>query len=316
MKLTYRLINLTLVFTLILIVPNTNQTSAALVDLAQTLYIDENSDLSSFPGSGTDPSDPKRIENYKIDHAIVGSLGINIENIDLYVVIQDCEFYGDDSMIAIELRGIADQADNIVIKNNLFDHTGLWGIVSWDNNWLTFENNNVKSSFGVFLWITGQGNFSVVSDNRFTGGAGAAVALDGNLNAITDNLFQEHGTAALQVSGTNMLNLIADNTFYDSDPTAAVVLDDSVKPLGGSANFWSRNYYSNYAGTGDYLVDGVRGSIDRNPKTIPPVPTTTSVSENTGINFGISVPIITLGIVSTYRVVTLKKRKKLPNKRI
>src|SRR5664279_1907882 len=105
---------------------------SASLTTSTTITINGNSDLSTYPGSGT-ALDPKQIANLSIDGH--GGVGLAINNVDLYVSIYNCTIYN--SSTGIQIVG----SSNIIVdKNTINGAMGSHGIYL-DSSTATLDRN-------------------------------------------------------------------------------------------------------------------------------------------------------------------------------
>ncbi|MFX0103378.1 MAG: NosD domain-containing protein [Candidatus Hodarchaeota archaeon] len=162
-----------------------------------TIFINQNSGMQSFinkSGNGT-ALDPYIIENYTIDAGGSGT-GIEIRNVDLYLIIRNCTIFNSgsgsldsgiylyacsnitiinctiyDNSIGIFLYSGSD--DNAIIDNNISNNNGSSsngiGVRIEDSDYIKVERNRINNNGRYGLYLTGFSDHNELDLNSFAG---------------------------------------------------------------------------------------------------------------------------------------------------
>jgi len=166
--------------------PNPINTTSSLTPFAP---IDINSDLdfSAFNGSGS-VLDPYRIENLNITSA--SSVCIDIQNVDVYFVIQNCFLMTENLNGAIYISEVSDGKCQIL------------------NNWFVSSPHAIHISDTAYNQITG---------NNFTHIAFQNILLyNASLTSITSNTFISGGTGGAGINCDDCKSVIIVNNDFDN----------------------------------------------------------------------------------------------------
>ncbi|MCG3218593.1 MAG: right-handed parallel beta-helix repeat-containing protein [Candidatus Heimdallarchaeota archaeon] len=160
---------------------------------------------------------------------------------------------------------MVEDSNNVTIENNEFAHNKL-GISSYSARYLQVSNNFFfDNDEGV---VFEQSDYSLISDNSFNSSRRVSISLISQANYITieSNEIICSGNYSIFISQYCSDNSIYDNIFIDNN------LDGSSQACdNGASNLWyndvtlTGNYWSDYSGTGGYLIDGTANAVDLYP---------------------------------------------------
>ncbi|MDD1778335.1 MAG: right-handed parallel beta-helix repeat-containing protein, partial [Candidatus Helarchaeota archaeon] len=213
--------------------------SVSAVTVPDPIYIDDNADLTQFPGSGTE-EDPYRIQNYEID-ASGSDSALEIRNTNANLQILGCtvtgggSLYGDDAGITLVncanvkiiectarengLNGIyLESCTDIVLGLNTIENN-LYGISleSTSNSFLgtsSISNNEI----GIQLSLS---NTNILSENTVKGNSNCGIFVHhSNDNDLLMNAIENHWNIGGFGSGIDIAysdnNLISENTLSNN----------------------------------------------------------------------------------------------------
>jgi len=198
---------------------------------------------------------------------------------------------------AVTIGNITFNGNTITITssdNGMYLHLYDFGInndatASFSLGELLMDGNTIlNAEYGIYFYETD--NFTISNNEIMDGDHG--IYLDGSSNntvvwnTIVNNTAGATGAHVNELSNDNELDL---NCFYDNVPYQAV---DN-----GTNNTFSSNFYSDYAGTGPYLIEGTANNSDNNPLDECPVGGAPAVIER--------VPAVTpLGLIALVGVLS------------
>lgn len=160
--------------------------------------------------------------------------------------------------------------DNSMINNtcNFNSQRGISLEFSCRENYIT--KNTCSENFGGILLAYDSHNNTVTDNNFLFNNIGVRI-FDSNYNEISYNWINNSVTYGVSINYASDYNIIHHNYFTDSGETSQAYDD-------GENNDWyddtvnEGNIWSDYSGTGDYLIAGTAGSYDIYPFGKPIIP--------------------------------------------
>ncbi|MHA1947479.1 MAG: right-handed parallel beta-helix repeat-containing protein [Candidatus Hodarchaeales archaeon] len=200
-------------------------------------------------------------------------------------------------------------SDSSIIVNNTCSNNVDYGIWLRDSSSLTVFNNICNdnewrfsgfwgSGYGIYLWET---SFSTVSHNTCdnNGECGIFLAFSDN-NPIIWNTIVENGIYGILLASDSANNEIHHNNFHTNGLYSSQAFDN------GTNNQWYGNYWSDYSGTGSYLIDGSAGVSDPYPSSSPNRYSDETQPSHVSIRIGLF-----LGVIGLFVGVLFVNRRKI-----
>lgn len=306
------------------------------------IYISNDAGLAAVATSGMGTaSDPYIITGWNISESLAN--GISIQRTTNYFRIQNCWINSASSGIEVDnvAPGTATITNNTCKNNKIGISLGASGSSTITDNILSNNNvdgiyleysgfsiiaNNTFNNCGIYL---GDSNSSIVVNNTCNGNLGYGIRLwesshstitnnscynNGNgieldysdFNVILLNGLRQNGGYGIEVSETSDNNSIHHNSFVQNGAQAC---DD------GSYNQWydektlEGNYWSDYSGTGSYIIAGAAGALDLYPSGDTPEPTSIGIGFNDLIFLLVRITLF-LGILGVLIVSLFLNRNK------
>ncbi|MHA2339233.1 MAG: right-handed parallel beta-helix repeat-containing protein [Candidatus Hodarchaeales archaeon] len=151
-----------------------------------------------------------------------------------------------------------EQSSSNLISHNLVHDNGMSGmaLMSFSNNNEIFNNTFYNNNGGIGL---GESSLNNITNNLFYNNNGEAINLYiSSNNYISGNvLFNEY--RGLSISSNSQENIVVSNDFMNEFQS----LDE------GSNNFFNNNYWSDWNGTGHYIIEGSISNSDQSPSINP-----------------------------------------------
>jgi parallel beta-helix repeat protein len=243
-------------------------------------------DFSSYnlTGSGTE-TDPFVIKNEVLTSSII-DVGIHINSTTKHVVVQDCHIYGFST--GIEVVDVI--PGTVRVSNNLITDS-VCGIASYFCENIRINDNRIKYN-----------------------DIGILVSLSKN-NEIFANEIRRNSLYGIMIDDYSDGNLIYHNNFLYNNLEA--LLGTSQASDNGENNTWylesskSGNYWSDWSGNGDYLIDGDANSADIYPLYDPYSSEKNGDDKEETDPFTINLQLIplVLGLIAISIIVIRKLRK-------
>ncbi len=224
-----------------------------------------------FSGSGSF-DDPYRIEDYRIDTNSLHRNGVEVHDTSAYFVVQGCVIEADYIGVLVDgaAVGTASVVGNVITGKG--DDGGGISLgcdgVSVVNNTCTGFVAGLHTNYCVGCEIT-YNNFSLNIYHgvnlRYSSG-----------NLVAHNVVSGNGAHGIFIIRDSAGNIIYDNTVYGNSVMGSYDWDNAysftVASQGldeGTGNSWyfegTGNRWGDYSGSGDYLIDGSAGSVDKYP---------------------------------------------------
>ncbi|MFW9852674.1 MAG: right-handed parallel beta-helix repeat-containing protein [Candidatus Thorarchaeota archaeon] len=243
------------------------------------IEIDSNSDFETLgcPGDGS-LDDPYIIENYNIESTGALSYGIYITGTTAHFIIRNCYIVQD--YFGIYIREVTPYTSKIINNTCLGKTNTSIGIVVETRGCSVINNTCYNSSQGIRLILA---KFITIKGNRISNcyDQGINIHLSYSNNITYNELTNctEFGVAL--VGGLSYYNLVHHNIFINNAFVETYDIDGelfgnitSQAYDDGHQNTWydeeskTGNYYSDYTGKGDYLINGDAESVDIYPKRV------------------------------------------------
>lgn len=257
-----------------------------------------------FPGLGT-VDDPYLIEGFHIVTSSLHRNGIEVKNTGAYFVIRGCMIEADYIGILVEdaASGTAMIVDNVVLGK-----TNDGGGISLSCDGVTILNNTCS---GFVIGVhTNYADGCVFQYNNFSynGYHGLNIRYSDDCliscNTILGN--GGHGVFIIRDSTGNRVynNTVTGNGYiesYEWDEIYSYIVSSQGCDE-GMGNMWydeeskTGNSWSDYSGSGDYIIDGSAGTVDKYPLSSE-APTKNPAEETDGQIPGFGVPSLVLGVL-------------------
>jgi parallel beta-helix repeat protein len=279
----------------------------------EPILIQSNADFLKYDFEGTgEESDPYIIENYMINSFGEFSYGIDIRGTNRYFIIRNCYVYAD--YIGIGLYMVS--GGRSIIKNNTcVSRTNDGGGIGLGSMGSCLIANNTCINFMQGIHLNNVDLCTItnnsIKDNNYQG----INIRYSDSNTITNNRIINTVQHGLAIVGSSRSNIIHHNFFINNSNSESYSIDGEYKGVPtsqaydeGSNNMWYDeenqygNYWSDYTGEGDYVIDGSAETTDRYPR-----PSSENLIDPlTIIVFGVSITaIIAVGII--FSVFLIKK---------
>lgn len=240
------------------------------------ISIESNSDLMNYASNGSGiQSDPFIIERLSITATGFQNAAISIRYTTAYFVVKDC--FIESEYLGIQCWGIA--AGTGLILNNTCISTS-WeggGIAAVELLNCTIEQNRCRG-FGQGIHLNHADRCTItgnnISDSTYQG---INIRYSSN-NVIAYNRIENSSQHGLVFVGTSRFNTVYQNIFADNGQVDTYTIDGersgNLTSQGydeGSNNLWYHeeqemgNWWSDYPGSGSYLIDGPANAVDLYP---------------------------------------------------
>ncbi|MHA2186902.1 MAG: NosD domain-containing protein [Candidatus Thorarchaeota archaeon] len=240
------------------------------------IIIDSNQDFEEISSGGTGVEEnPYIIEKLHIVATGSQNSSISVEYTSAHFIIRDC--YLESDWAGIEIRHLTRETASIV-NNTCISNSGTGaGIVVWGTINCTIVGNRCSNlAQGIHLNEASRCNISSnnITDNNYQG----INIRYSHYNTIIGNMVvntSEHGVALV---GTSSYNVIHHNQFVDNGRETTYRIDGELRGEltsqgfdEGRNNTWydatteEGNWWSDYSGSGTYIIDGPSDSADQYP---------------------------------------------------
>ncbi|MHA2227085.1 MAG: right-handed parallel beta-helix repeat-containing protein [Candidatus Hodarchaeales archaeon] len=161
--------------------------------------------------------------------------------------------------------GIGDHSENnTIIANTAYnnDQDGIIIAESSANNTITY---NTAHSNLVGIWIL-SGDFNTISNNEISNNINFGIlvgSIDANNNTISRNLIFDNIGSGITMRPEATENYVQENDFSGNYGGNTQAYDE------GLTNLFLNNYWSDWTGTGSYVIVGSAGNQDPSPLTNP-----------------------------------------------
>ena len=237
------------------------------------IVINSNQDFEEFSLSGTGVQEnPYVIEKLHIVTTGTQNSSIKVSYTSVYFIIRDC--YIETDWVGIEILHVAEgtaRIENNTCISNSGDGAGIvvWGV----QNCTLVENRCSNLSQGIHLNEAGRCSIASnnITDNTYQG----INIRYSHSNIITGNIITNSSQHGVALVGTSSHNVIHHNNFVDNGKEDTYRIDG--EPRGaltsqgfdeGYNNTWydaateEGNWWSDYSGSGSYVLDGSSNTID------------------------------------------------------
>lgn len=258
----------------------------------QPILIDSDNDFISnqFPGTGT-REDPYIIENYKITS--IGSMtnAIEVRSTSKHFIIRNCQITA--SYIGILVENVSPGTASVINNTITSSTSDGGGIVLGANGVLVSNNTCTNFVDGVH---TNYASDCMIRDNNFSNNHYHGISLRySDNNVVTLNTISNNGAYAVLIIRESASNKIFNNTIignakvesYDWDSIYNFVVEHQAFDA-GSNNVWydaenkRGNVWSDYSGTGEYIIDGSAHAVDKYPQKGQSTPSGTEPPQGNG----------------------------------
>ncbi len=239
-------------------------------DTAFTLY--------GFDGAGTEEN-PYIIENYKIESFGFLSNGIYVTGTTAHFIIRNCYLLAE--YIGINVHAVASNTAQI-INNTCIGTTEMGGGIGVSSTTGCSIINNTCSNHACSIHTNEVDNIiirgNLVSDCLYHG---IGIRYTSSTDIIGNEISNCSMFGVAIVGGLSNFNYVYHNIFIDNGKVETYNIDNerfgeitSQAYDEGFSNTWydegskTGNYYSDYSGRGDYLIDGPSESVDIYPQKI------------------------------------------------
>jgi len=173
-------------------------------------------------------------------------------------IIEDCEIG------YVEAYGTIDvgYTTNTIIRNCYLHDTGFAIIANGAENITSFNNNIVNTpNYGIRYQGSQNG---YIYNNTMTNAGTAVLFYSFDFCEVAYNIIEDTATKyCVNVDENSNNNTFYYNFFLNNNlGGSSQVLDDGFNNTWYNPNTNTGNYYSDYSGSGDYMIDGTAGSID------------------------------------------------------
>ncbi len=183
--------------------------------------------------------------------------GIDISGIN--VLVEDCDIGFVSSYGAIE----ASVCLNIVVQN-CYLHDSNFGLIAVNTANITTFNNTVENNVNYGIRYQSNNEGYVLNNTIINSGNGLRFHSFDHCE-IAYNIFENSPSGDYGINfdtGCNN-NTIHNNFFLNNNPGGiSEVFDDGFNNTWYDVNTLTGNYYSDYSGSGDYVIEGSAGSVD------------------------------------------------------
>ena len=208
---------------------------------------DGSSVANAFVIQGLSISDPTGLQNL-----------IEIRNSDLFFEITNCKLVN--GSIGILLYNTA----NGIVSTNYIGNNSVDGItfnngvnINVSDNSLIYNQVNAVHMYNV------SSNLNIINNSIDFNTLGALV-VNSHHNTLSGNIFNETNSYAIKFTDTTSNNQFLCNIVLNAEPgTSSYGYDD------GSHNDIGNNYWPNWSGSGNYLIDGSSSNADHHPYSTP-----------------------------------------------
>lgn len=224
-----------------------------------------------FPGSGT-VDDPYRIEGYRIVTDSLHRNGVEVHDTSVYFLVFGCVIDAD--YIGVLVDGAA--LGTVRIEDNVITgKSGDGGGVSLSCDGVVVLNNTC-TGFVAGLH-TNYCDGCEITYNNFSLNIYHGINLRySSDNLVAHNVVSGNGAHGVFIIRDSAGNLIYDNTVYGNSVMDSYTWDNiysfTVTSQGldeDAGNSWyfeeTGNKWGDYSGSGDYVIDGGAGSVDKYP---------------------------------------------------
>jgi parallel beta-helix repeat protein len=193
------------------------------------------------------------IEN---NSCINNELGIYLDNVNFNLVINNSCTYNDKYGIQLDYS-----SDNTLTNNTCAINTngGIYLYYSSDNEC----KNNVITDTGAGLYIVFSDSNYLSNNTCISNVKGMSFAYSNYNTVVFNKLIESHGHGLYFFTGSDN-NLIHINFFIDNSNTPQAY-DGGISNQWYNADTNQGNYWSDYSGSGDYLIEGSANAIDPYP---------------------------------------------------
>lgn len=235
----------------------------------------------AWPGDGTSTS-PYLLQGLEIDQTLNESC-VWIDNTTAWFRVECCTFthpdYGDPMVTLTNVSNgearnctffgasaavYVEDSNNVALENLNCNASMVFIVDSWQVS-VTRCTINYAASNGITMIRSDM----ITIENNTVGYCMSGIWLDTSvLSDIINNTLMENIMFQLSLDEDSRENTISGNRFYQGQ--MYTVLDE------GSDNQWDGNWWSDYSGTGVYIIPGGAGSVDHAPTGPATVTTTTT----------------------------------------
>lgn len=249
-------------------------TVGALVD-HDPIVINSDAGFASggFPGSGT-VDDPYRIEGYRIVTDALHRNGVEVRDTSAYFVVRGCVIEAD--YIGVNVGSTAPRTCSI-LDNVITGRTGDGGGINLSADGVLVVNNTCS---GFVIGVhTNYADDCIFQLNNFSYNAyhGLNIRFSDDC-LITGNTVVGNGGHGIFIIRDSTGNKVYNNTVVGNGYIETYEWDDiysyTIASQGcdeGRSNTWydeeskTGNRWSDYSGSGDYILDGSAGAVDKYP---------------------------------------------------
>ena len=290
----------------------------------QPILIDSDNDFvsSQFPGTGT-KEDPYIIEDYKITSTGSMTNAIEVKSTSKYFIIRNCQITA--SYIGILVEGVSAGTAS-VINNTIASSTNKGGGIVLGANGVLVSNNTCTNFVeGIH---TNYASDCIIRYNNFSNNHYHGISLRySSNNVVTNNTVMNNEGYGVLIIRESALNKVFNNTIIDNAKLESYNWDDiytfqlNHQALdAGSNNIWydaenkRGNVWSDYSGTGEYVIDGSAHAVDKYPQkgqsTSPATePPQESGNTQTGVS-GFMAESIMIGAITAIAISLLVQRSR------
>ncbi len=257
-----------------------------------------------FPGSGT-VDDPYRIEGLHIVTDALHRNGVEVRDTSAYFVVKGCVIEADYMGVNV---GFTAPGTCSILDNVISGRTGDGGGINLSADGVVVVNNTCS---GFVIGVhTNYADGCVFQLNNFSYNAyhGLNIRFSDNC-LITGNTVVGNGGHGIFIIRDSTGNRVYNNTVAGNGGIGTYEWDDiysyTIASQGcdeGRDNIWydeetqTGNKWSDYSGSGDYLLDGSAGAVDKFPVAVE-APVVSPPEEPSGGIPGFGVCSIVLGLV-------------------
>jgi parallel beta-helix repeat protein len=189
--------------------------------------------------------------------------GINLEHSGSSTVAKNTCTSNRYAGINLEHSGSSTVVNNTCNNNYYGVGIGLWG-----SAFTTLANNTCNSNYyGIRL---GDSNYLIVTNNTCNSNGEDGIHLGGSdNNSIVWNIMVGNGAYGIELSDDSANNIIHHNDFIANGQDTSQACDNGMNNQWYDDTGLEGNYWSDYNGTGSYLIDGTAGARDPYPSLSP-----------------------------------------------
>ncbi len=285
----------------------------------QPILIASDNDFISnqFPGTGT-REDPYIIENFKITSTGSMTNAIEVRSTSKHFIIRNCQITA--SYIGILVEAVSAGTASIINNTITSSTENGGGIVLGADGVLVSNNTCTNFVEGIH---TNYASDCIISYNNFSNNHYHGISLRySDNNVVTHNIIKNNEAHAILIIRESTYNKIFNNTIIDNSRIESYEWDSIYNIVAehqafdaGSNNIWydaenkRGNVWSDYSGTGEYIIDGSAHTVDKYPQKGQSTPSGTEPPhENGGAQTGVPgfmaesiiIGVITVIIISLY----------------